>query len=99
MPQRFAEGFDPEAVKAMMVAFDQACDRLGLARTHDVLTERLAKAIVSAARTRERDPNNLWRSGHSRTHGPACWLAAESRARFPSTPGRASMRWKGNEKC
>ena len=59
MPQRFAEGFDPEAVKAMMVAFDQACDRLGLARTHDVLTERLAKAIVSAARTGERDPDNL----------------------------------------
>jgi len=30
MPQRFAEGFDPETVKAMMVAFDQACDRLAL---------------------------------------------------------------------
>jgi hypothetical protein len=31
MPLRFAEGFDPAAVQAMMAAFDQACDRLGLA--------------------------------------------------------------------
>jgi hypothetical protein len=59
MPQRFAEGFDPEAVKAMMAAFDQACERLGLAPTHDALTERLAKAIVTAARTGERDPDQL----------------------------------------
>jgi hypothetical protein len=59
MPQRFAEGFDPDAVKAMMAAFDQACDRLGLEKTHDALTERLAKAIVAAARTGERDPDKL----------------------------------------
>jgi hypothetical protein len=59
MPQRYAEGFDPAAVQAMMAAFDQACDRLGLARTHDALTERLAKAIVEAARTGERDPDQL----------------------------------------
>jgi hypothetical protein len=56
MPQRFAEGFDPDAVKAMMAAFDQACDRLGLERT---LTERLAKAILEAARTGEREPDKL----------------------------------------
>jgi len=59
MPERFAEGFDPDAVKAMMAAFDQACDRLGLERTHDALTERLAKAIVEAARTGEREPDKL----------------------------------------
>ena len=59
MPQRFAQGFDPEAVKAMMAAFDQACDRLGLAPTHDALTVRLARAVIDAARTGERDPDDL----------------------------------------
>jgi hypothetical protein len=54
MPERFSEGFDPAAVKAMMAAFDQACDRLGLERTHDALTERLARAIVEATKPAER---------------------------------------------
>lgn len=49
-----------QAYRAMMDAFDQACDRLGLARTHDALTERLAKAIVEeAAHTGDRDPDKL----------------------------------------
>jgi hypothetical protein len=59
MPERFADGFDPATVKAMMAAFDQACERLGLAPTNDALTERLAKAIVEAARNGERDPDKL----------------------------------------
>lgn len=59
MPQRFAEGFDPVVVKAMMDAFDQACDRLGIERTHDEMTARLATAIVAAAHTGERDPDKL----------------------------------------
>jgi hypothetical protein len=59
MPQRFAKGFDPAVVKAMMDAFDQACDRLGIERTHDEETVRLATAIVAAAESGERDPNKL----------------------------------------
>jgi len=59
MPQRFADGFNPEAVKAMTMAFDAACERLGLAPTHNALTMRLALAIVDAARTGERDPTQL----------------------------------------
>ena len=59
MPQRFAKGFDAEAVKAMMAAFDQACDALGLARIHDRSTEHLAKTIVKRARAGERDPAEL----------------------------------------
>jgi hypothetical protein len=42
-----------------MDAFDQACDRLGIERTHDVLTERPAEVIVAAAHTGERDPEKL----------------------------------------
>jgi hypothetical protein len=59
MPQRFSNGFDPEAVTAMMVAFDKACDVLGLVRTHDGATETLAKKIVEQAQTGERDPDKL----------------------------------------
>jgi hypothetical protein len=43
----------------MGVAFDKACDALGLARTHDAVTERLAKMIVEQARTGERDPDKI----------------------------------------
>jgi len=59
MPKRFAEAFDPQAVKAMMAAFDRACDALGLERTHDAVTETLAKTIVEQARAGERDPDKL----------------------------------------
>jgi hypothetical protein len=40
-------------------AFDKACDALGLARTHDGVTESLARMIVEHARTGERDPDKL----------------------------------------
>jgi hypothetical protein len=59
MPIRFANGFDSEAVKAMMDAFDKACDALSLARTHDAVTEHLAMMIVQQAETGERDPDQL----------------------------------------
>jgi len=59
MPKRFAEAFDPPAVAAMMMAFDKACDALGLPRRHDALTEELAKTIVAQARTGELNPDKL----------------------------------------
>jgi len=59
MPNRFSAGFDPDAVGAMMAAFDKVCDALGLARTHGVVTEKLARMIVQQAHTGERDPDKL----------------------------------------
>ena len=59
VPERFSQGFDPDAVKAMAIAFEKACEVLGLAVTHDAVTERLAKIIVEQARTGERDPDKL----------------------------------------
>jgi hypothetical protein len=41
MPQRFAEGFDLDAVKAVMAAFDKVCEALRVPPTHDSLTEQL----------------------------------------------------------
>ena len=59
MPTRFAESFDPEAMRVMTAAFDKACEALGLAKTHDAATERLARMIVAQAQTGERDPDRL----------------------------------------
>jgi hypothetical protein len=59
MPQRFAGSFDPDGVRAMTAAFDKACEALGLAKTHDAVTENLAKMIVAQAQAGERDPDKL----------------------------------------
>lgn len=59
MPERFSDGFDLEAVRALNLAFDKACDALGLARTHDAITLSLARIIVEQARGGERDPDTL----------------------------------------
>jgi hypothetical protein len=60
MPTRFADGYDPLAVKAMEEAFNKVCDALGLKRTKDRLTENLAKMIVEQAGvTGEYDPDRL----------------------------------------
>jgi hypothetical protein len=60
MPTRFADdSFDPGAVKAMMAAFDRACQVLGLVDRSDPLTENLAKIVVQQARSGERDPDKL----------------------------------------
>jgi hypothetical protein len=59
MPQRFSAGFDPEAVRAMMAAFDKACAVLGLVDREDPLIQSLAKTIVEQARTGERNPDKL----------------------------------------
>jgi hypothetical protein len=59
MPERFAEGFDPAAVKAMMDAFDKVCEALRVPPTHDVLTEQLARLVIVQAETGERNPDKL----------------------------------------
>ena len=59
MPKRFADGFDPGAVQAMMTAFDRACSVLGLVDRNDAITEKLAKIVVEQARSGERDPDKL----------------------------------------
>jgi len=61
MPERFADGFDPDVVKAMMAAFDRACALLGLVDRYDPITENVAKIVIEQARSGERDPDKLWR--------------------------------------
>jgi hypothetical protein len=59
MPERFADGFDPDVVKAMMAAFDRACALLGLVDRYDPITENVAKIVIEQARSGERDPDKL----------------------------------------
>lgn len=51
--------FDPEATRAMGVAFATACQSLGLADTADPMTKIIALKIIEAATAGERDPAKL----------------------------------------
>jgi len=48
--------FDAETVKAMSVAFEDACRMLGLAQRTDSLRDLVARKIIECAQTGERDP-------------------------------------------
>jgi hypothetical protein len=51
--------FDPEAIRVLTAAFEKACKDLGLVDRTDPLTELLAKRIIEAAQTGERDPARI----------------------------------------
>ena len=53
--------FDEQATRAMGEAFDQACGTLGNFGAADTVREIIAKRIVEAATTSERDPSALCR--------------------------------------
>jgi hypothetical protein len=52
--------FDPETTKAMGIAFEKACLKLGLAPTRDAVTESVAKVIITLAEGGETDPERLY---------------------------------------
>jgi hypothetical protein len=52
--------FEPEAVRAMGIAFEKACRRLGLSLTQDAMTESVAKVIIDLAERGEGDPERLY---------------------------------------
>lgn len=52
--------FDPDATRAMGVAFENACQSLGLTDKTDAMTRLVASRIIEAARTGERDPVKLY---------------------------------------
>lgn len=51
--------FEPELIKVMSAAFDQACGQLGLAKTEDPLREIVARKIIECAQTGERELTRL----------------------------------------
>jgi hypothetical protein len=52
--------FDPETTRAMGVAFEKACRRLGLSLTRDAVTESVARVIVDLAEAGETDAERLY---------------------------------------
>jgi hypothetical protein len=54
--REFQAAFDPEAVDVMVGVYEKACTALGLTGRSDPITELLAKKIIEAAQTGERDP-------------------------------------------
>ncbi len=51
--------FEPETVKAMGIAFEKACQRLGPAHTQDAATEIVAKVVIELAERGESDAERL----------------------------------------
>ena len=51
--------FDPEATRAMGVAFEKACTALQLADRTDPVVELVAKRIIVLAKAGERNPDRL----------------------------------------
>jgi hypothetical protein len=52
--------FEPETTKAMGLAFEKACRRLGLSLTRDAMTESVAKVIIALAERGESDAERLY---------------------------------------
>jgi hypothetical protein len=54
--------FDPESMRAIGLAFDKACQALGLrAQPDPTITRPIAEKIIEFARRGERDPDQLSR--------------------------------------
>ncbi len=54
------QAFDPEALRVMGIAFERACQSLGLADKCDAMTKLVACEIIDAANKGERDPDRLF---------------------------------------
>lgn len=61
-PYLMDQSFDPEHVRAMGVAFENACRSLRLADGHDGMTEAIASKIIESAKGGERDAVRLYES-------------------------------------
>lgn len=59
-PYLDVEVFDQELTRAMGVAFEHACETLGLSDKDDAATRLLAKKVIEAASTGERDAERLY---------------------------------------
>jgi hypothetical protein len=52
--------FAPDTTRAMGVAFEKVCRRLGLSLTPDAVTESVAKVIIDLAERGETDAERLY---------------------------------------
>ncbi len=55
------QAFEPELIRAMSLAFESACERLGLSQAEDRATEMVAAKVIQFAQRGETDPDTLCR--------------------------------------
>lgn len=52
--------FDPDGIKAISEAFEKVCASLGLKDRGDAIAQLVAKKVIEAAQTGERDPLRIY---------------------------------------
>jgi hypothetical protein len=58
-PYLQGQAFDPDTVRAMGVAFENACKELGIVANHDAVTKIVARAVIDMAQRGFRDEDGL----------------------------------------
>ncbi|HYW60976.1 MAG TPA: hypothetical protein VE909_10650 [Xanthobacteraceae bacterium] len=65
-PYLGSKAFGPETTQAMGLAFEKACQQLGLRLTQDPATETVAKVIIELAEGGVSDPERLYQAALGR---------------------------------
>jgi hypothetical protein len=58
-PYLQGEAFDPDAVRVMGIAFENACNELGIFNKHDAVTRVVARTVIDMAQRGFRDEDSL----------------------------------------
>ena len=58
-PYLQGQAFDPDSIRVMGVAFDNACKQLGILDKHDAVTKIVARTVIDMAQRGFRDEESL----------------------------------------
>jgi hypothetical protein len=58
-PYLQGEAFDPDTVRVMGIAFENACKELGILNNHDAVTRVVARTVIDMAQRGFRDEESL----------------------------------------
>jgi hypothetical protein len=58
-PYLQGQAFDPDSIRVMSVAFENACSQLGILDKHDAVTKIVARTVIDMAQRGFRDEASL----------------------------------------
>jgi hypothetical protein len=58
-PYLQGQAFDPDTVRIMGLAFENACNELGIVANHDAVTKIVARTVIDMAQRGYRDEESL----------------------------------------
>jgi hypothetical protein len=58
-PYLQGQAFDPDSIRIMSVAFENACKQLGILDKHDAVTKIVARTVIDMAQRGFRDEESL----------------------------------------